>query len=118
MLVGGLFGQRALLSTTRVLALSMSTRAPSIVLDPFCFRQFDDEAYSGSKVPMAKDEFARRVDDAFASGAAPLVDGYAPFCKHLFLENFCGVRGSVLKITPDNEPVSYTHLTLPTILLV
>ena len=75
----------------------------SIVLDPFCHRQFDDERYTGSRVEMEKSAFAAHVNSAFESGAAPLVDGYAPFCKHLFLRNFAGVRGSVLAITPENE---------------
>ena len=37
------------------------------------------------------------------SGLAPLVDGYAPFCKHLFVPNFVGAKLNYLEITPDNE---------------
>lgn len=29
--------------------------------------------------------------------------GYAPFCKHLLVENFCGALSTVLAITPENE---------------
>ena len=33
-----------------------------------------------------------------------LQPGYAPFCKHVFLENdFTKAKVNVLKITPDNE---------------
>jgi hypothetical protein len=31
---------------------------------------------------------------------ADLVDGYAPFCKHIFVENFAKVLTSVVEITP------------------
>ena len=80
----------------------------SIVLDPFCHRQFDDERYTGSRIEMEKGAFAAHVNTAFESGAASLVDGYAPFCKHLFLPNFAGVHGSVLAITPENEALLRT----------
>jgi len=36
-------------------------------------------------------------------GAAALVDGYAPFCKHVFVKNFAGVKSTTLAITPENE---------------
>jgi hypothetical protein len=32
-----------------------------------------------------------------------LVDGYAPFCKHVFVPNFVGAPLGALPITPDNE---------------
>lgn len=28
---------------------------------------------------------------------------YAPFCKHLFVQNFTDTIGSILEITPENE---------------
>ena len=34
-----------------------------------------------------------------------LKEGYAPFCKHLFVKNdFTDARVNVLPITPENEP--------------
>jgi hypothetical protein len=36
------------------------------------------------------------------AGGAPLVDGYAPFCKHVFVPNFAGARAGALRITPAN----------------
>ena len=87
------------------LLLSMSSTTsggPSLVLDPFAHRQFNDPERS-DYIPMGGDEFASRVNAAFESGAAPLVDGYAPFCKHVFVENFAGATGAVVKITPENE---------------
>ena len=44
-------------------------------------------------------EFAKKV----AAYNAPLVDGYAPFCKHVFVPNFVGATVAYLPITPENE---------------
>ena len=43
-----------------------------------------------------------RLHAAHAAGSAPLVDGYAPFCKHVFVPNFAGARVGALPITPSN----------------
>jgi hypothetical protein len=43
-----------------------------------------------------------RLHAAHAAGEAPLVDGYAPFCKHVFVPNFAGARCGALRITPAN----------------
>ena len=32
-----------------------------------------------------------------------LKDGYAPFCKHLFIENFTDAISGFIEITPENE---------------
>ncbi len=32
-----------------------------------------------------------------------LKDGYAPFCKHLFIKNFTETKTSMVLITPENE---------------
>ena len=32
------------------------------------------------------------MNQAFEARTAPLVDGYAPFCKHLFIPNTFGVK--------------------------
>ena len=34
---------------------------------------------------------------------AQLVDGYAPFCKHVFVRNFVGAKLGALKITDENK---------------
>ena len=31
------------------------------------------------------------------------MDGYAPFCKHVFVDNFAKVLNSAVEITPQNE---------------
>jgi hypothetical protein len=45
-----------------------------------------------------------RFDSHNSNPPSQLQDGYAPFCKHLFLVNdFSNVRVNVLPITPENE---------------
>jgi hypothetical protein len=56
-------------------------------LDTFCLRQFDDPNFAGTRVKYDKKEF---VDRIHAQAQRPLVDGYAPFCKHIFVPNFVG----------------------------
>lgn len=90
-------------------------------LDDFAARQWDDPAYAGTRVPpgaLSKEEFTRRVAElhAGASGAPssspspspsssqfPLVDGYAPFCKHLFIPNVLNAAVGSLPITESNR---------------
>lgn len=78
----------------------------NLVVDPFCFRQFKEhessEGYQGTvfNVPIAK--FEQVVNERF--DASDLKDGYAPFCKHLFIDNdFTDARVCVLPITKENE---------------
>ena len=42
----------------------------------------------------------------------PLVDGYAPFCKHLFVPNFCGAAVQNLEITDQNRHGKVSNLWL------
>ena len=50
----------------------------------------------------SKEDFTRRVAEHRAAGA-PLVDGYAPFCRHVFVPDFVGARVPVLRITEHNR---------------
>jgi len=71
-------------------------------LDEFAMRQWDDPAYGGTRVDFDKAEFTRRIHDAHAGGAG-LVDGYAPFCKHVFVPNFIpGLKVGAIEITEEN----------------
>ncbi|KNC53038.1 flagellar associated protein [Thecamonas trahens ATCC 50062] len=57
-------------------------------LDPFAFRQFDNAEYSGTRLTgVDKEAFVAAVIDHFAAEPV-LVDGYAEFCKHIFMPNF------------------------------
>lgn len=100
-------------------------------LDDFAARQWDDEAYSGTRISYDKEAFVqevhrqhRNVRSALVGpcpiaaltlcisaptralprvqGAA-LVAGYAPFCKHLFIPNFVGAALGALRITEQNR---------------
>jgi Protein of unknown function (DUF3228) len=88
-------------------AAAAATTAPSggtvFFLDAFAERQWDDPAHNGTRLSIDKAEFVLRLHELHATGAAPLVDGYAPFCKHIFVPNFAGAPLGALRITPDNE---------------
>lgn len=71
-------------------------------LDTFALRQWDDQEYQGTRIAYDKADFVSRVQAAHDAGA-PLVDGYAPFCKHVFLPNFTGATVGSLAITPGNR---------------
>lgn len=46
-------------------------------------------------------EFQRKLNEIYSP--ALLKDGYAPFCKHLFVKNFSQVNNSIIEITSKNE---------------
>ena len=71
-------------------------------LDPFATRQWDDMDYSGTRLTVDKRKFLEEVNGAFARGS-PLVDGYAPFCKHIFVPNTDGVPAGAIAITAENR---------------
>jgi hypothetical protein len=83
----------------------MSTATPALVVDQFCFRQFDDAGYAGTRVSMSKEEFAARANAHLVANPGCLVDGYAPFCKHIFMENCVGATLPYVKLTPELEPL-------------
>ena len=83
--------------------LFMSAAAKTFVLDSFVLRQFDDPTYTGTRIEYDKAACEAKINDMYESGQHPLVDGYAPFCKHLFVPNFVGARLNYLEITPENE---------------
>ncbi|XP_022590470.2 uncharacterized protein LOC34623852 [Cyclospora cayetanensis] len=80
----------------------------SIGLDPFCFRQFDDPKYPGTRIPMEKDAFMEKLHEVLACERPKLVPGYAPFCKHIFVDNFTDARVSTLPINEDNKKLIRT----------
>lgn len=78
----------------------------NLVVDPFCFRQFSEkkssEGYVGAVFNVSIEKFEQIVNSRY--DASHLKDGYAPFCKHLFLINdFSDARVNVLPITTENE---------------
>lgn len=73
-------------------------RYPNTNLDPFCFRQFDPK--NSSFISYDKQKFEERINELYSP--EKLVDGYAPFCKHIIVENFTEAVLSVAPITKEN----------------
>lgn len=73
-------------------------------LDEFAQKQFNDTDpnYSGTRIHFDTANFVNQVQRCYNEGAK-LVDGYAPFCKHIFVPNFVGARLGALAINSDNR---------------
>ncbi|KAG5178864.1 flagellar associated protein, partial [Tribonema minus] len=74
----------------------------AIVIDPFCLRQFNDESYTGTKIHYSPEQCEEEINKHFQKNPTTH-DGYASFCKHIFMPNFMGVEGAIVRITPENE---------------
>jgi len=82
----------------------MKSSSAKILLDPFCYKQFEKAAGSNF-IDLDRLEFTARVNEFYeANGPSSLKDGYAPFCKHLFIPNtFTNVASACTAITPENQ---------------
>lgn len=90
----------------------MAASDKALVVDPFCFRQFADQevskSYGGTVFSQSIAEFEDIVNARYKEG--DLKDGYAPFCKHLFVVNdFSEVKVNVLPLTKENEHLVRTE---------
>jgi hypothetical protein len=45
-----------------------------------------------------KQAFVDQVEQHFSQSGTKLVDGYAPFCKHVFVPNFVGAKTGALQV--------------------
>ena len=87
------------------------TSTKNLVVDPFCFRQFQEheeksKKYGGTVFSIRMNEFERIVNERY--NPKNLVNGYAPFCKHLFvLNDFTGdvARVNVLPVKGNEHLV-------------
>ena len=53
---------------------------------------------------MAKEDFTAKSNELFMQDTGALKEGYAPFCKHLFVPNFLpDAVCTYVEITPENE---------------
>jgi len=88
--------------------MKAAQRLQKIVMDPFCIRQFDKtKAYSC--VNYDPQEFAEIINEFYLNNKdTKLKPGYAPFCKHLFIENFTDNKPGYVKITQENESLIKT----------
>ncbi|KAL8453090.1 hypothetical protein Emed_000960 [Eimeria media] len=81
---------------------------PTLGLDPFCHRQFDDPHYGGTRICMDKDVFMKQLHEILLRDKPPLMDGYAPFCKHIYVENFTDATVASVPITEENRTLIQT----------
>ena len=55
-------------------------------MDPFVFKQFDVSKAGASVIDFDMQKFEDKINSSY--DPKDLKDGYAPFCKHLFVPNF------------------------------
>jgi hypothetical protein len=79
---------------------------PIIELTQFSLRHFGKKPFGGTTIPMDPKEFLSQVNSQVTLSLevdGTLKDGYAPFCKHLWVPNFTGARAGVIRITDENR---------------
>ena len=58
-------------------------------------------------INFSETEFADRINNYYIQSLEKnekvLQDGYAPFCKHIFIKNFTDTKPGSVEITPENE---------------
>jgi hypothetical protein len=92
---------------------------PDICLDEFAGRQWDPN-YTGTKIcGMPKERFMGKVLEYYNErkqlevefqDRPALVDGYAPFCKHIFIPCFLeSIKSPTIKIDSSNEHLLCTR---------
>lgn len=95
---------------TRSLAIMSTPKV--LVVDPFCHRQFSEsessKSYGGTVFTTSISEFEDIANARWDE--SKLVDGYAPFCKHIFIKNdFTDAEVNVLEINHENEKFLRTN---------
>jgi len=80
----------------------MQQAAPEIALTSFARRNWEPGASGTWIVGIEPEALVALCNEAVADGA-PLVAGYAPFCKHLFLENPSQTRCGFAPVTDENR---------------
>ncbi len=73
-----------------------------LVVDPFCYRQFD-KTKTNLAINYDRELFGEKVNEFYIQNPSSLKDGYAPFCKHIFIENFTDMTPGYVKISQENE---------------
>jgi len=79
----------------------------AVVLDPFAFRHWDDPQYHGARISdMNKDDFMLHLKDYIEKNGGFMncsVEGYAPFCRHIFMPNCTSAQVDAIEITESVE---------------
>ena len=65
-------------------------------------RQFK-EGTGHMQIMTTPEEVEARVNELYVSGKVTLKEGYAPFCKHIFVPNWTPTLNQTVEITPENE---------------
>jgi len=77
-----------------------------IVMTAFAARRHFDPLFAGTTIPdMTPDEFTLALNYKVSMGKSQEAPGYAPFCKHLFVENFTEAEMGVAPITDTTRPL-------------
>ncbi len=76
----------------------------TIAITDFALRKWDPDAGGGTIEGLSPDDIVAMSNEATAAGIV-LTDGYAPFCKHLFLANSSPTRCGFAVITDTNRPL-------------
>jgi hypothetical protein len=78
-----------------------------IVLDPFCYRQFDKNK-TNLFINYDMSDFADKINSFYLENPNSLKDGYAPFCKHIFIENFTDMTPGYVEINDSTQSLIKT----------
>lgn len=82
----------------------MSSLLRTCEMDSHGLKHFNDPSYTGTQIMYDPVVFTDKVNEAVRSGSSELKEGYAPFCKHIFVPNFVpNVKCGYAEITPENE---------------
>lgn len=85
------------------LKMKAINKTQKIVMNDFCLRQFN-KSKTQSAINYDPIEFALIINEFYLKNKdSKLKEGYAPFCKHLFIENFTDSKPGYVKITSENE---------------
>lgn len=81
----------------------------TIVLDEFAYRHWDDPKYAGARITsINKEDFTNQVRAYIAEHGGfdkCSVEGYAPFCRHVFIPNNTDARVDAIEITEELLPL-------------
>ena len=72
--------------------MSGFNKTRQFVIDKFVLRQFQDPKYTGTRVLCDPQYFEDKVNEYYENNQGILIDGYASFCKHIFIPNFVNVK--------------------------
>lgn len=87
----------------RSVYLMSASKAIRVGLDAFCFKQFE-ATHIGPRIPLSTSQFLSEINEKLLVGAE-MVDGYAPFCKHVFVPAFFKCPVSAIPISDPILPL-------------